>query len=112
MSVKRSVKLGSRVIVRKTSSGRNSHRVNTKNESEIFTDSGYAGRRNSGNGKGATVRTLQTDCRTEGGRVVNFGGEVTVIGKFARTEKAELISLAENLSADRYKRDSDDRILR
>jgi len=62
--------------------------------------------------KGAVARVSRTNRRVKNDRAVGFGGEVTVSGRFTRTEKAELIALTENLGADRRGRDSGDRILR
>lgn len=48
----------------------------------------------------------------EGGKVVDFGGQVTAVGKFSRNEKNELLNLVENMGAAQRKRDACDRILK
>lgn len=47
----------------------------------------------------------------EKGKVVNFGGELTVIGKFGRQEKKELLQLVENIGDQRSAKNEEDRIL-
>jgi len=111
MAAKRSVQSDRGVNVRKSSSGRSSRRTTIKNESEIFVDSGHVARRGPKN-EADSPSPPRTDYRIENVRAVNFGGEVTVVGRFSRNEKAELIALAGNLGANRHAKDPEDRILR
>ncbi|MFH2063473.1 MAG: hypothetical protein ABIJ46_04990 [bacterium] len=101
---------GERVIQRKSKSTRASRGTDRKTKSELDGSFGRQARHEGGPKRDRP--SGRVGYLTEGGRVVNFGGEVVVAGQFGRNEKAELIALAENVGAAKSEKDPDDRILR
>jgi len=104
--------MAKRIIKRKSTPGKTLHKLDTKTRSEISGTFHLKGRRMSMTGEEAEVNEKKQRYIKEGGRVVNFGGEVAVLGNFGRNEKQELLQLVENLGQAKAKKDPQDRIIR
>lgn len=105
-------KPGKRVIRRKISTRKNVRKTDEKNRSEISGSFHFKARRDNMYADEIDLHEQGVGYIRESGKVVNFGGRVTAVGKFGRNEKAELLNLAENVGKAQRKRDRCDRILR
>ena len=105
------IKSGKRIINRKITATNSLAKLDRKTRREIAGTFQEQARRESMDGSEANRPESKTRFVRDGGRVVNFGGEVTVVGRFAREEKAELLNEVDNLSKAKSKKDPSDSVL-
>lgn len=105
-------KQGKRMLKRKSSSGKTVEKTDRKTRSEIGGTFHFKARRDSMFGEELDLHDSGPRYIREGGKVVNFGGQVTAVGNFGKEEKTELLSLVENAGEKQRRRDRCDRILR
>jgi hypothetical protein len=103
--------MAKRIIKRKSSPGRTIDKPSRKTRSELAGSFHLKARRESMTGEEGQAASSPRYIK-EGGRVVNFGGQVVVLGQFGREEKRELLQLVENMGAAKFKKDKTDRIIR
>lgn len=84
----------------------------SKDKSEIAGTFHFKARRDDMYGEELELHERGPRYIREGGKVVNFGGQITAVGRFDKEEKAELLNLVENAGEAQRKRDRCDRILR
>ncbi|MEA3249671.1 MAG: hypothetical protein U9Q03_04950 [Patescibacteria group bacterium] len=105
-------KPGKRVIRRKITPSKNVRKIDEKTRSEISGSFHFKARRDNMYADELELHEHGPKYMREGGQVVNFGGQVTAVGKFSRSEKQELLNLVENIGDLQRQRDACDRILR
>jgi hypothetical protein len=105
------MKSNQRILKRKLSPKKSLTKTDQKTRSQISGTFHFQARREEIIEEAPTLSD-GTKYIKEGGEVINFGGEVMVMGDFTLEEKQELLRLVENIGAVSARRDPNNRIIR
>jgi len=100
------------MLKRGSSTNKNVRMSDSKDRAEISGTFQMHARRENMYAKELDLHERGPKYMREGGAIIDFGGQVTAVGRFDKEEKAELLNLVKNAGEVQAKKDRCDRILR